>query len=201
MIRDAIYDLVARWSAGARLRCGNLRQQRLRIAREEIAHVFTVPEFRLQQFDRCESASTLAMSSLKTTFSTAMGSTSRQAWTRSPSPIASHHSSWFCVYVRLPKPGGVMILMARCRLPNDTLNTRSKRTRTNRWHELSRRWPQHSIGISIGRSPRSTLRCLSIRISLWPTTFLASFAASGPAPIRRGRFPPQSPAPGFGEKY
>src|SRR3954454_24992795 len=24
---------------------------------------------------------------------------------------------------------------------------------------------------------------------------------SGPAPMRRGRFPPQSPAPGFGEKY
>ena len=71
-----------------------------------------------------------------------------------------------------------MILMARCRLPNDTLNRRSKRTRTNRWHELSRRWPQHSIGTSIGRSPRSTLRCLSIRISLWPTTFLAAFAAT-----------------------
>ena len=30
----------------------NLRQQRLRIADEEIAHVFTALEFRLQQFDR-----------------------------------------------------------------------------------------------------------------------------------------------------
>ena len=36
-----------------------------------------------------------------------------------------------------------MILMARCRLPNDTLNRRSKRTRTNRW------WVQWSAATNV----------------------------------------------------
>src|SRR3984893_4679514 len=39
----------------------NLRQQRLRIADEEIAHVFTALEFRLQQFNRTSNYATLQL--------------------------------------------------------------------------------------------------------------------------------------------
>ena len=47
----------------------------------------------------------------------------------------------------------------------------------------SRRWRRHSKRTSIGRQPRSTLRCRSIRISLWPTTFAARFGPIAGQPL------------------
>ena len=81
-------------------------------------------------------------------------------------------------YISTTRTGGVMILIARCRLPSGTRNKRSKRTRKNRLRDLSRRGPQSSKRTSIGRSPRQRSRCRSTRISLWPTTLLAAFAAT-----------------------
>ena len=54
---------------------------------------------------------------------------------------------------------GVIIQISPCGLQNTMRNTRSKRTPTNRLRDLSRRGPQSSKRISIGRSPRQILRC------------------------------------------
>src|ERR1700730_7664647 len=55
------YSLFRCMQGIARDRLLNLRQQRLRIADEEIAHVFTAFEFRLQQLDRTANYATLQL--------------------------------------------------------------------------------------------------------------------------------------------
>jgi hypothetical protein len=51
----------------------------------------------------------------------------------------------------------------------------------------------------VNRAAATPLKGLTSRPLLRPVGSIGPI--SGPAPIRRGRCPPQSPAPGFGEKY